>query len=318
MRFGALRRWWNRCWFTETSPSPICLFRIAYGLLVLTTGVLLGPDLLNWYGHGAAISQQTIHDWENSEARFSIFFLLPETNTVVVITYSVLMLAAASLTVGLFSRLSAFLVYVCLLSFQQRMACIFNAGDTILRHQALLLIFSSAGALYSIDSVRRNKSNKPSTASVLCSPWAQRLIQLQLAGVYCQTFFSKMACSQWIDGTALYYSSRLTDFARLPVPFLFDHLWTCQLLSWTTLAVELSLFTLIWFKRFRYPVIAIGTIFHLGIDWSMNIPVFEYIMIASYINFLQPNDVDRFVSSCKKWISAILSRYQGSTKQDSV
>jgi hypothetical protein len=309
MKFGAIGRWWDQCWFAENSPSPVCLYRVVYGLLVLATGLLLAPDLFNWYGHSAVISPQTVHDWENSEARFSVFFLLPETNTLVVTMYLVLMLSAACLTVGIFSRLSALLVFICLLSFQQRMACIFNAGDTILRHQAFLLIFSQAGALYSIDRIRRNKSNPAVSDPVLCSPWAQRLIQLQLTGVYCQTFFSKMACPQWLDGTALYYCSRLTDFGRLPVPFLFDHLWTCQLLSWLTLAIEFSLFTLIWVKKFRYPVLAIGTLFHLGIDWTMNIPVFEYIMIGSYINFLQPDHVNRFVSSCKMWMGATIRRF---------
>ncbi len=305
MNFGAARRWWERCWFTETSPSPLCLYRIIYGLLVLTTSLLLAPDLFNWFGPGCVISPQTMHIWEKSEARFSIFFLLPETHSLVLATYLLLVLSAVCLTIGLCTRLSAFLVFLCLLSFHQRMVCMFNSGDTILRHQAFLLIFSQAGAMYSIDRIRRSKLNPTISTSVFCSPWAQRLIQLQLAGVYCQSFFSKMVCPQWLDGTALYYCIRLADFGRLPVPFLFDHFWACQLLSWMTLVIELCLFTLIWFRQFRYPVILIGTLLHLGIDWSMNIPVFEYVMIASYINFLQPEHVEKFVDHLKSWIGTV-------------
>ncbi len=66
-----------------------------------------------------------------------------------------------------------------------------------------------------------------------------------------------------------------------------------------TLAIELALFTLIWWKKTRYPVLLLGTIFHMCIDITMNIPVFEYIMIASYINFLKPVDVFTCVSKLK-------------------
>ncbi len=67
-----------------------------------------------------------------------------------------------------------------------------------------------------------------------------------------------------------------------------------------TLAIELSLFTLIWWKKTRYPVLLVGTIFHLCIDATMNIPVFEYIMIASYINFLKPVDVFALINKLRK------------------
>ncbi|HEY9788041.1 MAG TPA: HTTM domain-containing protein, partial [Candidatus Obscuribacterales bacterium] len=92
-----------------------------------------------------------------------------------------------------------------------------------------------------------------------------------------------------------YYTARLEEYAHFPVPILFDHLSTCQLLTWGTLLIEFSLCTLIWSRRFRKYVLLIGVIFHLGIDWSMNIPLFEYIMIAYYLNFLEPAFVMRSI-----------------------
>lgn len=286
-----LTKSWNEFWFKPTSPAPICLFRICFGLLVLATGLLLAPDLYTWFGSDPVISQQAVHDWEQSEPRFSIFFLLPNSNALALAVFVTLMISAASLTAGLFTRLSAFVVFVCLCSLDQRMACMMNSGDTILRHQALLLTFAESGALFSLDRMRSRAKQPQSDRSILASPWAQRLIQLQIAGVYAQTFFSKLERPEWLDGTALYYCSRLTDFARWPNPILFDHLWIYQLLSWMTLGVEFALFTLIWWKKTRYPVLIAGTIFHLCIDATMNIPVFEYIMIANYINFLMPKDI---------------------------
>ncbi len=291
---------WRDFWFTPVSPAPICLFRICFGLLVLTTGLLLAPDLYTWFGSHPVISQQAVHDWELSEPRFSIFFLLADSNSLALTIFVTLMISAASLTAGLFTRLSAFVVFICLCSLDQRMACMMNSGDTILRHQALLLTFAESGALFSLDRMRSRSKHPQADQSILASPWAQRLIQLQIAGVYMQTFFSKIERPEWLDGTALYYCSRLTDFARWPTPILFDHLWVYQVLSWMTLAIELALFTLIWWKKTRYPVLIAGTIFHLCIDATMNIPVFEYIMIASYINFLNPTDIFSVIAKFRR------------------
>jgi hypothetical protein len=41
-----LSRAWNEFFFAEQSPTPIALFRILYGLLVIATLLLLRPDWL--------------------------------------------------------------------------------------------------------------------------------------------------------------------------------------------------------------------------------------------------------------------------------
>jgi|688.fasta_scaffold329743_2 hypothetical protein len=297
---ASLARFWEDFWFKPVSPAPVCLFRIFFGLLVLTKGLLLAPDLMTWYGSHPIISTQTIHDWEMSETRFSFLFLFPDSDTAVRCVYTALMIAASTLSLGLYTRFSALVVFLCLCSFDQRMACIMNSGDTLLRLESFLLIFSEAGTLYSLDRKFNLGKHRQPQSSVLCSPWAQRLLQLELSGVYAQAFFSKVVHSEWLNGIAFYNCSRLTDFARLPLPMLFDHLWIYQIICWMTLAIELALFTLIWSKKTRYLVLLIGTAFHICIDLTMNIPLFEYIMIVNYINFLEPADVLLFVKRIAK------------------
>jgi hypothetical protein len=316
MKLSTLWKRFEQFWFGPISPSPLCLFRIFYGILVLGNSLLLMPDLFQWFGHDAMLSQQTVHAYQKFEPRFSLFFMFPETHALIMTLYALLMLSSLSLTLGLFTRFSALLVFVCLLSFHNRGACMFNAGDTILQEQAFLLIFSHAGALYSIDNLLKNKFwNKghagPSTdldrtqnISPQLNPWAQRLLQVQLSAVYVHVFLVKIVCSQWIDGSAVYYCGRLEDMARLPTP-LFENFWACQLASWSTLVIEFALFALIWFKRFRYPVIILGALLHLGIDWSMQIPTFEFVMIFGMILFIPPEDIDKFVGYLKGLIRGI-------------
>jgi hypothetical protein len=35
---------------------------------------------------------------------------------------------------------------------------------------------------------------------------------------------------------------------RFPVPYLFENLSVCKILSWFTLIIEFALFTFVWFK----------------------------------------------------------------------
>jgi hypothetical protein len=52
------------------------------------------------------------------------------------------------------------------------------------------------------------------------------------------------------------------------------------------LAVELAMATLVWVPRLRGLLLLLAVGLHLGIEYAMNIPLFSFLMIASYITFL--------------------------------
>jgi hypothetical protein len=79
---------------------------------------------------------------------------------------------------------------------------------------------------------------------------------------------------------------------RFPVP-TFHHLFIYQTLTWMTLLIEFALGALVWFKELRYPVLLAGICLHLGIEYAMNIPLFELMAMATYINFVEPEDLTR-------------------------
>lgn len=155
--------------------------------------------------------------------------------------------------------------------------------------------------MYSIDSWLAKRSGEPpSSEEIKCTPWVQYLIRFQIAAVYWHSFFGKMNGETWRNGTAVYYATRMEDFHKLSLPILFDNLWIIQVLTYGTLATECALWSLIWIKEFRYYVLVAGVLLHLGIEWSMNLPFFELLMIASYIVFVEPSDVERVVQWVKR------------------
>lgn len=291
----SMLKFWNQLWFEQVSPAPVCLFRILFGLLVLISNILWEPELLNYFGPNGLVSVSTVEQFEQGP-RFSLLFLQPNSESFVVAIYAILLLSSFTVMIGFCTRPSLIILFVCLISFHHRNVAILHSGDTLLRLFAFLLIFSSAGKMFSFDNRTTSLSDQWKIKS---DCWPQRLLQLQLAAVYCATFLAKTAGQTWWDGTAVYYTSRLEAFQRFPMPFVFDHLWTCQCLTYTTLLVELALFTLVWFKKTRYIALCAGVLMHLGIDWTMNIPLFEYTMIIGFINFVEASDIKKFFEALK-------------------
>jgi hypothetical protein len=170
---------------------------------------------------------------------------------------------------------------------------VLNAGDGFLRVAGFFLIFAPAGAALSLDRWLRMRRGVEGTEVPLKAPWAQRLIQFQMALLYLTASWWKSLGPAWVDGTAVYYVFHLDQLRRFPVPALFQSPAFVKIESWFTLAIEFSLGTLVWFKELRYPVLVTGAVFHLLIDYALNIPLFEWTMISAYVLFIEPSDLKR-------------------------
>jgi len=252
---------WKRFFFEPQSPVPICIFRMLYGVMVTATLLLLHADWLNWYGANAWVSLSTMLKVEPG-VRLNMFTLIPANDTAIQIFFWLFLMFAILLTIGLWTRLSSVIVFVCLTSLQQRNLFILHSGDTFLRVTGFFLMFAPAGAAFSIDRLLHIRSGKE-TAIRRHPPWAQRLIQFELALLYSVSFCWKAMGESWVDGSALYYVTHLTEIQRFPLPAFLDQLWILKLGSWFAMALEFSLGVLIWFKELRYPLLALGLLFHL-------------------------------------------------------
>jgi hypothetical protein len=119
------------------------------------------------------------------------------------------------------------------------------------------------------------------------------MIQLELAFMYFTSFLWKMKGHTWLNGTALYYVHHLHSIARFPVPQWIQSAAMLKLGAWFTLALEFSLGVLIWFRPFRYPLLLLGVLFHLSIDYAFNLPLFSWDVLTAYILFVDPADLER-------------------------
>jgi hypothetical protein len=294
---------WNDFFFAPISTASLGLFRIVFGAVVFLSVLGTYPYRTLFYTDSGIVSYDTMnHFFPGNPLLY--FRWLPAGDPGLRIFFLALLLFSVMLSVGLWTRLSSILVFLGILSLSNRNLFVDNAGDDLMRINLLILMFAPAGGAYSVDRWLRIRRGKASPGAEHHSPWAQRLLQLQLAFLYLETVYLKLPGSGWRDGTAMYYALNYFELKRFSFKYLFYYLWQIRLATYGVLVAELSAATLIWFRRFRYPVLAVAILLHLGINLAMQFPVFQYVMIASLLNFIYPADVERAVG----WLSRGLAR----------
>ncbi len=297
---------WNNFWFAPQSPLPMAAFRIACGIMLLQSAIWLLPQAEVWYGPQAILRPGSVpHIYLTSPVVLNLLNAFPQSMIVVYLLFFVFIVASVCLALGWRTRLSAIIVWLCLTTLYHRNPLNMNSGDTYIRQMVFWLMFGGEGQVLSLDKFFQDKKQKLAPFCPLVSCWPQRMMQLQLCFVYAHSFFTKIVAPYWLDGTAVYYSTRLIELRKFGLPFVFDQLWSCQLLTWLTLLLEFAFFTFIWLKPLRYPIILLAVVFHLILDWTFNIPQFEWLMIIGFLLFFDNKDIqnaiDLLTSKFNQW-----------------
>jgi uncharacterized membrane protein YphA (DoxX/SURF4 family) len=282
---------WDRFFFSETDASGLCLFRIFLGAFLILNGLSLIEDFAYWYGvdESALVPlKESLRFYSNM--RINLFKWLPPTETSAWVILWGYIVASVTFTIGYHTRFSAFMSFILLVSLQNRNYAILNSGDTLMRCMLFLMIFAPGHAKFSVDALNERKRGASYKSQVSILPI--RLLQLQFSLVYLATTLFKLKGLDWVDGTAVYYTSRLVNFQRFVIPYVFDTPFLIKLATWSALLIEFSMGSIIWIREFRIWVLISGILLHLIIEVSMSIGLFEWIMMASYILFLEPRELE--------------------------
>jgi hypothetical protein len=296
---------WNAFFFTEQSPIPIALFRIIFGVMVLATLLLLRADWMAWYGPHAWVSLKSMQAVEPG-TRLNVFAFISRSDFWVHALFWIFLASAVSLTIGLLTRLNCLIVFLCLTSIDQRNLFILHGGDTFLRVSGFFLIFAPAGAALSVDRLIRIWGGKEGAEIRPRNPWAQRMIQLELALVYFVGFCWKVAGTPWVQGTALSSILQLDELQRFPAPSWLMRPTMLKLGTWFTLVLEFALGVLIWIRELRYYLLAAGLVFHLSLEYLMNIPMFQWDVLSAYVLFIDAADLERFWNRIRAGVGGFL------------
>jgi predicted DCC family thiol-disulfide oxidoreductase YuxK len=304
MTLASIRAAWNRFFHEPMPATTLGLFRVFYGLLLLSYAILISSDLLTWYGDRGVLPLHLSKATPGGTG-LNLLHYLPNTDLAVRSFFGLLIASAVCVTFGFKTRVASVLAYLTLVSFHHRNMMLLHSGDFFLRIVSFWMMFADSGRAFSLDRLIRLARGKEPAAVALVRPWPMRMIQLQVCMLYFDAFLWNIRGDTWVNGVAIYYSSRLVEFYRFPTPYVFEHLWTIKLMTWGTLVIEFALGFLLWIKELRYWILLSGVVLHVGIDWTMNIPLFAQILIVAYLTFIAPADLERAFA----WMRARVNRW---------
>jgi len=305
----------DRYFFDQGSPTTLGVFRILIGSLAVINMVMLALDWEDWFGERGFIPEWMGRLWLGPDIQLGMGtdLIAPRLNPLVGVTnptvvlgfYSITLIAALFTALGLWTRASTIVLAVGTVTLQHRNPIILHGGDSVLRIMVVYLAIAPCGAACSMDRMIALWKGKMNALPVQVSLWPQRLITYNVSLIYFTTVWLKYFGDDWRTGVATWYPARLAEFQRFPVPDFINQFPFVKFTTYGTLFIEFAMATLVFFRPFRKYVILGAICLHSYIEYSMNIPLFSFLMMSCYICYFEGEEVatwaERFGSRLRRW-----------------
>ncbi|MEW5847301.1 MAG: HTTM domain-containing protein [Myxococcota bacterium] len=289
-------------WLGHTDLRPVAIFRILLGLITVHDILRRFQYLEEWHTDNGVLPRMALVEGIARPWRFSLLDTMG-TTPMVAVFFVVGLIAAVCLTIGFHTRLATFVAWIFVVSVQERNLGVTDSSDTLFRVMLFWLMFAPAGAAYSIDRALDPASDKPWPPRG--SAVALRIMQAELILLYFITSVAKSG-DHWRDGSAIYRTLQVYDFARPTGEFFVKYLGALSRpMSWGSLALEFSICCLLWVPKLqvRKLLLLFAAMFHLGIEFFMNVGMFSFMMPMTYAVFLWPSACD--------WLEKRAPRFRG-------
>ena len=289
---------WERFWFAEVPPDIYAVLRVLFGALGLIGLFGLLPVSTFWTPSGLVPLPDTGFG--------ALLYSLGLGSAAGWALYGALVVTFLCLTLGLMCRWAVPAAFVgCVLQFSWNRLPLSGVHDVLLSI-LFCLLWVDTGTTWSVDAwlARRRGESATTIASLGTSVWPLRLIRIQVALLYLSTGLWKLLGSAWRDGSALHYVLDKNTYQRLSFTLPASLDWLATVATYFTLTWEIGFAFLLlsrWGRRFA---IGTGVLMHLGMFAAVEVGLFSWMMIASYVAFLEPSTVTRFMSNWERRASA--------------
>ncbi|MGH8614318.1 MAG: DCC1-like thiol-disulfide oxidoreductase family protein [Gammaproteobacteria bacterium] len=254
----------------QVPATGLALFRILFGLVVLSEVVFL-----LYFGH---LVFDPVPFIEVSSPMLPFFLLL----------WGV---AAVHLVLGRYTRAAAVLNYLCWVVFIvfTPMWQDFDGGfDQLMTATGLLLIFLPTERALSLDRLRLKL--KHSTTAEHCDPPRHVSVlsyylplAISLGLLYFDSAVHKLYAEFWRNGMGAWLPSSLPYYmSGIDLTRLLNNQLLQRMIGYSILVFEFVFIFVLYFRRFRVPLLLFGIAFHLGIMVSLNIYPFGFGMLIHY------------------------------------
>ena len=289
---------WDRFWFSPVDPALVGVLRILTGLMLIYTHAVWGINLHDFFGSHSWLSPELAAQLQQGDYSFSYLWWVSDEWLWPAHVAAGFVLVA--FTCGIFTRATAVLSYVILVSYAGRAPAALFGLDQI---NGMLTLYLTIGYLatpaaaraLSVDRLwhqRRSLAGGSCTANFRHSVPANftlRLIQIHMCVIYFFAGISKLRGDAWWDGDAMWLAFANEEYRSLNMMWTARIPWLLSIMAHTTVAWEISFPALVWFRRTRPLVLFVGVLLHLGIGAFLGMWTFGLIMIIGYSSFVPPD-----------------------------
>jgi predicted DCC family thiol-disulfide oxidoreductase YuxK len=304
------RHGWNGLFFTPADPTPLGVIRIVVGLLTFWSLFIFGLDLHDYFGSTGWADPDVV--WQTQAQRqpfaWSFWFSIPD--HLLRPVWLACLAIVGLYTAGLFSRVTAILTWIIIVSTVRRVPVALYGFDQIISTLALYLAATFAsGQSVSLDRfLRRWRDARAAARSqrltvpkggrsvitlesgvprpTIAANLALRLIQLHLAFIYAMAGLAKVQGPSWWNGLALWGTMAAGEFVTRDFTALAAWPLVLNAATHASLAFELLYAIFIWIPIFRPLMIAGAVVLHVGIAIvAPGLTEFGLAMIAGNLAF---------------------------------
>jgi hypothetical protein len=192
--------------------------------------------------------------------------------------------------------------------------------DTIQNLVVFYLMIGPSGAALSVDRFLRHylatrRARRlhlplpewPPLVPCVSANFAIRLLQINICLIYLVSGLSKLQGNLWWSGDAIWLTMADWEFSPMKYKYylaflslLGKHRWLYEMIvtpsTLGSIAFEISFVFLVWQRKWRWFMILLATIFHLGIGFIMGLVPFSMIMLIMVSSFFPPSTVRQFLS----------------------
>jgi hypothetical protein len=281
---------YGRFFFEAEATEQMRLLRIALGILLLVAYSIRAIDNSFYFGSDGVLDLEKMVEVFPMKYRWSFLVWFPGDTSLRVCT-TLLLASLATMTLGVFPRVSAFVAYLMNVSFMHRNMSIVYGLDMI---ATFLLFYLSFARTTSAPA-------KGSWAGMLSSA-ALRLTQIEVCVVYAYSGWEKLKGPPWWKGEAIWSVFANTQIARWNMDWVAHFPLVISAATYATLLFEIYFPALIWLRKWRPWLLLLGVALHVSIGVVVFIPFFAALMIVTYASFLTPAEAGRIVRRAKSLI----------------
>lgn len=273
--------------FPSDTGAWLTVFRIGLGLQVTLYALFLRSDWHNLFASSdkGLLARQLGEAISSSESPFipKLGWLVwvgrgvnITEETVLTISWVLLLSAGALLLLGLFSRTAAIVAWFLHLCVAESGGLLTYGADNFMTTALFYLMLSPLPDRYSLDRWVTQQEPKRRTTFGF---W-RRVLQVNLCFVYVVGGLGKLLGSGWWDGSNLWRALIRPPFTLIPAHVLIHFKYLLPLLGISILLLELSYPVFIWLKTTRRIWLGCILAMHVGIGVFMGLYLFALIMIV--------------------------------------